>query len=258
MKKIFLGLALLAGLCACSDNDTSNKSCQVQFALTDAPSLKGYKALYVDVEGIEYNVGDSAWKTLAITPARINLMNLTNGTDTLLGNVELEAGQTVSQVRLILGDNNTLVLADGTEKSVKVPSGQQSGLKINIQSSATLTSGYKVMIDFDAERSVVAKGNGQYSLKPVLRGFIVVNTSKVYGTIVPAKVTFQVRTMLNNDTLTTISDTLRNNYFALQGLTSGTYNLIFLNAGGDTLYSISQQVHGGTDVNMGVITIPQH
>ena len=254
MKNFFMTIALLAGLGACTN---SNDKSLVQFSLTDAPSQKGYKALYVDVQGIEYSVDSSGWVSLPMTPALVNLMDLTNGQDTLLGNVELEAGQTVSQVRLILGEDNTLVLADGSEVNIKTPSAQTSGLKINIQADASMTSGYKVMIDFNAEKSVVAKGNGGYSLKPVIRGYIVANTSKIFGTITPSKIPYKVMTVKGEDTVLTVSDTLKNNYFMLHGLTSGTYDIKFLNSTDSVCKTLVQEVQGGTDVNVGTVQIAQ-
>jgi len=252
MKKLFLGFALLAGLSACNNAEKVD----VKFALTDGPSLKGYQALYVDVQSIEYSIGDSQWVSLAMVPTLVNILDLTNGKDTLLANMELESGQVVSQVRMLLGDNSILILADGTEVNIKVPSGQTSGLKFNIHSDATLNSGYKVVIDFDAERSIVAKGNGQYSLKPVIRGYITTNTSSIYGTLLPAKVPFQVRAVFNGDTISTISDTLNTNYFKLQGMTTGSYHVEFVDAAGVIRYDIDQEVHGGTNVNLGTVQIP--
>jgi hypothetical protein len=257
MKKVIglLAIALLAGLSACSNDNNDTKKSQVQFSLTDAPSLKGYQALYLDVKGLCYIVGDSTEVSLPINPAIINLLDLTNGRDTLLANVELEAGQKVSQVRLILGDNNTLVLADGSSVKVKVPSGETSGLKFNIQSTAATTSGYKVLIDFNAEKSIVAKGNGSYSLKPVIRGYIVANTSKIYGHISPSNVPFEVMTVMNGDTLVTVSDTLQNNYFMLHGLISGSYDVQFIDSTGTVCKTLTQDIIGGTDIDMGTVQI---
>lgn len=254
MKNIFIGIALLGILSAC-DNIGSNDKSVVSFSLTDAPSMKGYKALFVDVEGIEYAVDSGEFVSLSITPAIVNLMDLTNGKDTLLGNVELEAGQKVTQVRLILGDDNTLVLADNSEINITTPSAQTSGLKINIQSSANTTSGYKVLIDFDAEKSVVAKGNGDYSLKPVLRGYIVANTSKVSGNIIPSKVIYKVMAIKGTDTIQTLSDTLQNNFFLLHGLISGTYNIKFVNSADSVCKALVQEIHGGTNVNLGNVQV---
>lgn len=256
MKKLIgiLVIALLAGLSACSNDKDGNKSL-VQFSLTDAPSLKGYQALYLDVRGLYYTVGDSTEIPLPVSPAIVNLLDLTNGKDTLLANIELEAGQKVSQVRLVLGDNNTLVLADGTNVNIKVPSGSTSGLKLNVQSAAATTSGYKVLIDFNAEKSIIAKGNGSYSLKPVIRSYIVANTSKVYGHISPSNVPFQVLTVMNGDTLVTVSDTLQNNYFMLHGLISGNYEIQFIDSTGVVRKTLNQNIIGGSDIDMGNVLI---
>lgn len=252
MKNLLFGLFLVAILSACNNNESGSK---VSFALTDAPSLKGYQAVYVDVQSIEYKVDSGEFVILPMLPVRVNLLDLTNGQDTLLGNVELEAGQRVTQVRLILGDDNTLVLADGSEVSIMTPSGQTSGLKFNIQSNVEVTSGYKVMIDFDAEKSVVAKGNGSYSLKPVIRGYIVANTSKIFGNIAPATIPFKVMAVRGTDTILTVSDTLQGNFFMLHGLTSGTYDIQFLNSTDSICNRFSQEIHGGINVDLGTIQI---
>jgi len=255
MKKVSICMILMAGLMALVSSCSNDEKSTVRFSLTDAPSLQGYQALYLDVQGIQYTVGDSEFVSLPMTPAIVNLLDLTNGQDTLLGNIELNAGERVSQVRLILGDNNTLVLKDGTEVSMKVPSGQTSGLKINIHSDVELNSGYTVMIDFDAERSVVKKGNNTFSLKPVVRGFILANTSAVYGTILPSKDPMLVFTVVGNDTIQTVSDTLKSNYFRISGLNSGTYELQFVDSTDALRKKISVDIHGGTNNNLGVVDL---
>ncbi|HET9569820.1 MAG TPA: DUF4382 domain-containing protein [Bacteroidales bacterium] len=252
MKNLLIGLFLIAALGACN---TADNKAKVSFALTDAPSLKGFQAVYVDVQSIEYKVDSGDFVFLPMTPVRVNLMDLTNGQDTLLGNVELEAGQKVTQIRLVLGDQNSVVLANGSEVNIKTPSGQTSGLKINIQTDVTVTSGYKVMIDFDAEKSVVSKGNGGFSLKPVIRGYIVANTSKIEGFISPAKVPYKVMAVKGTDTILTVSDTLQGNYFMLHGLTTGTYDVQFLNSSDSICKDLIQEIHGGTDINLGTIQI---
>jgi len=255
MKKVSICMIFMVGLMALVSSCSNDEKATVHFSLTDAPSMQGYQALYLDVQGIQYAVGDSQFVTLPITPAIVNLLDLTNGQDTLLGNVELNAGERISQVRLILGDNNTLVLKDGTEVSMKVPSGQTSGLKINIQSDVELNSGYTVMIDFDAERSVVKKGNGTFSLKPVVRGFILANTSTVYGTILPSNDPMKVFTVIGNDTLQTVSDTLKSNYFKISGLNTGTYEFQFVDSTNTLRKTLSVDVHGGTNSNLGVLHV---
>lgn len=255
MKRILFGFALLVLATACT-TENENKA-TVSFALTDAPSQKGYLALNVTIDSISYRVDSGEFVTLPMQSVSVNLMDFTNGTDMLLGNVELEAGQKVTQVRLILGEDNTLMLADSSEVNIKTPSAQKSGIKINIQSVAELTSGYKVLIDFNVEKSVVAKGHGTFSLNPVIRGYITANTSKVSGYITPANVPYLIRAIKGTDTLLTISDTLQHNYFMLHGLISGSYSLEFVNADNSIAKTLSQQVHGGTDVYLDTVRILQ-
>ena len=151
---------LLLGLCltmffACND---SNENVNVSFYLTDAPTEENYQAVHIDIRGVGYSLGNEKWETLPIQPCIINLLQYRDGRDTLLSLVNLHAGSKIHQVRLILGDKNTLTLQDGTIVPLKVPSG-------------------KTIIDFDAEKSIVNKGNSEYSLKPVITAYLKATTS---------------------------------------------------------------------------------
>ena len=57
----------------------------------------------------------------------------------------------------------------GTETALTTPSGQQSGLKMNVDIDVAADKVADVVLDFDACKSVVKRGNsGQYNLKPVI------------------------------------------------------------------------------------------
>lgn len=170
-KKI---LILLLGLCltlffSCND---SEENINVSFYLTDTPTEKGFQAVHIDIQGISYSLENEKWKTLPIQPCIIDLLLYRDGRDTLLSLVNLHAGTKIHQVHLILGDKNNLTLQDGTIVPLKVPSGESSGLKINIQSTVPTINDYYVIIDFDAEKSIVHKGNNEYSLKPVITAYL--------------------------------------------------------------------------------------
>jgi hypothetical protein len=106
---------------------------------------------------------------------RVNLLDLTNGTLTELGQTPLPAGK-YTQLRLVLADNsgadplaNSVVPTGGTEVALKTPSGQQSGVKANIDIDIAANQMADFVLDFDACKSVVVAGNsGQYLLKPVI------------------------------------------------------------------------------------------
>ena len=255
IKSVILS-AIALTIVACSTSD-ENKT--VGFYLTDAPAHPTIAAVYIDVQGIRYSTNDENWTDLAITPTLVNLLDYQNGNDTLLSNIELEAGVKVQQIRLILGADNYIVLTDGTEHAIQTPGAQESGLKFNVQSEAEVHSGYKVLIDFDASRSIVKKGNGGYSLKPVIRAYITANTSSIIGTISPNDIATRIFTITpGGDTIATVSDTLQNNRFVLHGLTSGTYELKAQKLETEEIESLKTgiSVVGGRDVNVGTITLP--
>ena len=133
----------------------SNQPSSMNIYLTDAPG--NYKAVWIDIQQVmvkgSSDSSDNGWISVPLLrPGKYNLLDLRNGKDTLLGGVSLPAGQ-VSQIRLILGNDNQLVLEDGTTVDLKTPSAQQSGLKLNV--NATLIAGipYELVMDFDAARS---------------------------------------------------------------------------------------------------------
>ncbi|MDD3489247.1 MAG: DUF4382 domain-containing protein [Paludibacter sp.] len=249
-------LALIAVLFIACDADNKQT---VGFYLTDAPANEGIVAVNVDIQSVRYSINDEDWIDVAINPVVVNLLDFSNGADTLLSNIELDEGLKVSQVRLILGDNNTIEFADGTIIPVKTPSAQTSGLKLNVQSFAEVHSGYKVVIDFDASRSIVKQGNGSYLLKPVIRSYIAVNSSSIYGTIKPENVATKIFTVdMQGDTIATLSDTLQNNLFVLHGLNTGTYDIMYQDPESGETLSLQPDVSvvGGFDVNLGELTLP--
>jgi hypothetical protein len=86
---------------------------------------------------------------------------LATGTNIPAGNV--------SQIRLILGSNNTVMLRDSTIYDLKIPSSEQSGIKINVNTAIPPAGTVTVTLDYDADKSVNQEGNGDYIMKPVIK-----------------------------------------------------------------------------------------
>jgi len=250
-------LAMGTFMVSCSnDENSADKGTEVKFYLTDAPTLDDYQAINIDIQEVKYSVDGESWVDMPITPATYNLLDFTNGKDTLLSNITLYEGEHISQIRLVLGENNELVLNDGSVVPISTPSAQTSGLKFNVQESIITSSGYSVVIDFDAAKSIIAKGNGNYSLKPVIRAYVVENTSAISGNINPTDVPYFVFTVVGEDTISTVSDTTLNNYFKLHGLTTGTYKVEFQSMDADTVqYSTLVDVFGGTNKDLGIVNL---
>lgn len=229
-----LGAVLAVFLTSCGVNDGVQTG-QLRVTMTDAPA--DYDAVYVDVQrvlvhknasvepdtGGEGNSGDAGWITLSDQPTRIDLLTLRNGNEITLGETELETG-TYSQLRLILGSDNEVVV-NGQPHSLQTPSARQTGIKLNINANIEEGQTYSLLVDFDAGRSVVETGNGNYLLKPVLRAVNLEATGSISGSIQPAEVLTGIWAISGEDSLSTWTD--EDGSFTLLGIAPGTYQVQF-------------------------------
>lgn len=230
-KLVVFFLIVLAGgsfiFLSCNKN-TSSGSGHLQVMLTDGPAH--YDAVYIDVQKCEVNVSSdtgtgSGWQTVnLLRPGVYNLLKFSNGIDTLLAAADLPAG-TLSQMRLALGSNNSVVI-DGQSFPLKTPSAQQSGLKFNIHSALTAGIEYRLWIDFNAGRSIVATGNGGYILKPVIRTYSAAVGGSIKGFALPFAAKPEVWAVMGTDTLMALPDSATGYYF-FGGVNPGTWNLLF-------------------------------
>lgn len=228
-----LGLfILLAGLfTACdkdNDNDTGMQTARVQISLTDAPTEE-VREVWVDIKEIQINTSDTgSWATVPnINAGMYNLMDLTNGRDTLLADVQIQADR-INQLRLILGDNNYIITADGQKQMLTTPSAEESGLKLLV--NADLTGGmlYRLVLDFDASKSIIKAGNsGTYILKPVIRVLSFEPSGGIItGFVAPDSVLTAVYAIKGTDTIATTS-TFAGNYL-FRDIMTGSYTLSFV------------------------------
>ncbi len=227
--KLFTAAALLFALynTACRKNNSTGTS-RMTIALTDDPSV--YDAVNIDIQDIQVNSDADAgagkgWISLPMNRKGVyNLLDLRNGLDTILTSQELPAGK-ISQIRLILGNNNSVII-NGLTEPLTTPSGQESGLKLNVH--ATLIAGveYKLWIDFDAGRSIVVTGNGSYLLKPVIRTYTEATSGAIKGIILPADAHSMIYAIQNTtDTIgSAIANTTSGN-FLIGGLPAGDYSV---------------------------------
>ena len=205
----------------------SNQPSKMNIYLTDAPA--SYKAVWIDIQHVMVKSdADSAggWVEVPLLkPGMYNLLDFRNGEDTLLGGVDLPAGK-VSQIRLILGDTNQIVLEDGSTVDLKTPSAQQSGLKLNVDAELQPGIPYALVLDFDAARSIVKAGNsGQYILKPVIRAFAKAAGGGIQGVVLPDSANAQISAISGTDTLGVLPDAT--GAYKFWGLPASNYTLIF-------------------------------
>lgn len=234
MKTKFLipfACAAILGFTSCDSNDSDNGNAKVNISLTDAPG--DYAEVNVDIIGVEIhtdvNAADnsSGWQTLSMVKTGvINLLDLSNGKSVLLSSADLPAGK-ISQIRLKLGSNNTLKLKTGQVVNLTTPSGQTSGLKLKINQELKADVTYEILLDFDAAKSIVPRGNtGQYNLKPVIRTITQAVAGGIRGMVMPAAAKPGILAIsATNDTVSAFSDA--SGLYLIRGLQAGTYRVEF-------------------------------
>jgi len=149
-------------------------------SLTDSPSC-GYDKVNVTVVKVRVHLSGSAsdndagWTDITLSPARkIDLLSLNNGVLFNLGETTLPAGH-YTQLRLVLDPNtsttlvNSVVPTGGVETALVTPSAVQSGIKLVNQFTVAVGERVDLVLDFDACKSIVKRGNGTYALKPVIK-----------------------------------------------------------------------------------------
>ncbi|MFD2246744.1 DUF4382 domain-containing protein [Pontibacter ruber] len=231
MKARFVIPLLLSGLVwfsSCDSDSDNSGTAKMEVRMTDAPG--DYDEVNIDIKSVQISVeeadSESDWMTLdQIHPGVYNLLDFANGRDTLLASANLPAG-TISQIRLVLGNNNTLKLKDGTVVPLKTPSGQTSGVKLTIDAELEEDVTYMVLLDFDAAKSVVARGNGQYNLKPVVRTITQAIAGGIKGKVTPAEYKPGIYVIsAANDTIGGFAN--ESGDFLIKGVPAGTYTVKF-------------------------------
>ena len=244
-------LLVVALIAACGGGNPGGTG-TVGVSLTDAPAC-GFDAVNVTVSKIRIHQSstasdtDAGWTDITLNPARkINLLNLTNGVLDGLGDAPLAAGH-YTQLRLVLSPNtaanplaNSIIPAGGLfETGLVTPSAAQSGIKLI--NEFDVTAGYRVdlVLDFNACKSIVKRGNGTYALKPVIKVLPFV-LNGIDGFVDPALLTsgVMVSAQQNGNVVQSTLPNVLTGEFLLSRLALGNYDVVF-SANGHAIVVIS-------------------
>lgn len=193
-----LAYAMLLVLCSCSDGGSSDTSGgrgssssnpgAFTLSITDA-AVDEAQEVWVQFTGATLQPTNG--NTISYTfdsVKNINLLNLQGTQSTeLISNEVIPLGR-YNWIRLHVNASNDgindsyIKLNDGSEHELWIPSGSQTGLKINTGFEFTATNELHLMIDFDLRKSVVLS-SGNYKLRPTLRMINMNGVGSITGSI---------------------------------------------------------------------------
>lgn len=185
---LFATAALLTG---CGASDTGPGTGELTLSITDA-AVDNAEHVYVQFHGIELQgagtrtvlyycqdatdasktVVSNAMCTTPAAPKKIDLLAMHSGlSDTLLNGYVLPAGD-YSWMRLMVDTDAALdsyIVVMGTNYELTIPSGSETGLKLNRGFVVPSGGSADFTIDFDLRKSINLTGTGEYMLRPTLR-----------------------------------------------------------------------------------------
>ncbi|MGX5173906.1 DUF4382 domain-containing protein [Aliikangiella sp. IMCC44653] len=186
----FLGGACLLTLLACGSGGSGEDSASLSLSVTDAP-VDGATAVVVEFTGVEIKGSNGPAFSVDFTESRqIDLLALQGeNSEPLLVDLQIEPGDYQWMRLKVNAQSNvldsTISFEDGSVFSLTIPSGSQTGLKLNKGFTVAAGASVNFTVDFDLRKSIV-NPTGQtndYFLKPSLR--IVDNTEvgSIAGTV---------------------------------------------------------------------------
>ncbi|RLD28534.1 MAG: carbohydrate-binding protein [Bacteroidetes bacterium] len=227
--KLILTSLLLIFFFGCNNDSKSelDSLSKISISLTDAPG--DFDNVFIQIVDImiKYNDDsdeDNGWQSIADIDQTVDLLELTGGESILLVDAfELPPGM-LNQIRLVLGDENTIVI-DGETFPLSTPSAQQSGLKLKVDHELEPGFTYNILLDFDVDKSIVIAGNsGNINLKPVIRASTLYASGKIQGTVNPFDFQVMASVIVDGETISAYADD--SGVFVLNGVPAGTYDVL--------------------------------
>lgn len=192
----------------------------------------------------------STWDTLNINPGVYNLLDLANGTDTILANGLTVSGK-ITKIRLTLGDNNSVVIDSVSYPLTLWNNDHTVTLALRGEDVDQIgTNDLQFWLDFDAAHSIVRVHDNHFVLRPFLRVWLPAHTASIKGYVLPDSAESVVAAVFNGDTLVAIPR--HDGYFKIRGITA-TSTDVFINATANsyqdtTITGVPLQIGQATDL----------
>ncbi len=185
MTVVAISMALGVGACSGGGGDSGDTG-QLSLAVTDAP-VDDASSVVVQFRGVAFKRAGSApevVENLTPSPRQLDLLQYQGGrVALLLDGTTLPAGD-YEWVRLIV-DNETgvrdsyVVLRGGEECELRVPSGAESGLKLNRGFTLPADGSVALTIDFDLHKSIHAPPGQQGAAEACTQGYLMRPTLRI-------------------------------------------------------------------------------
>ncbi len=244
------------------DSNTQTGAGTLNVSLTDA-SAGGFTAVNVTVNKVRVHQSSSAsendagWNDITLNPAgKINLLDLANGVLVDLGQIPLPAGH-YTQLRLVLAANsgtdlaNSVVLASdpAAEIALDTSSAVQSGIKLINEFDVASGQRVDLVLDFDALKSIVARGNGTFLLKPVIT-VVPTELNGIDGFVDTAILgdDVLVSAQVNGNVIRSTTPNPQTGEFLLSRLAPGNYDVVFTAKGRATAVITGVPVTGTVSI----------
>lgn len=150
--------------------------------LVDGP-IDAFKEVAVEVQKVLVIDEKGMPQEIAAPGKVIDLLKLQGDLRETLADVKLAAGR-YQGLRLVLGDQNSVRMADDSVQQMKTPSAQQSGLKLDLAFEIKAGEGSEIFLDFDLAESVrlvTAGPNKKILLHPMLHAVLKQRSGSIEG-----------------------------------------------------------------------------
>ena len=255
---------LLLALWQCSENNTTEPPTNggegsIRLTLIDSPSTLDSVVICVSRVEVHKSGSDTtegSWTVINDSLRYFDLLLLQNGASAVLGDTSLSAGK-YTQIRLIV-ENCNYVVDDGVKYPLTIPSGTQTGIKLNHSFEIESEKLYELYLDFNVDKSIIITGNGQYKLKPTIRVVPVVISGQISGQVLPLDADPTIWALVGADTASTFTDL--DGFFKLMALPEGTYDVHIIPADtlmyqDTTIANVSVVANQNTDI--GIVTLEE-
>jgi len=251
VKALIFLLVILALIVGCSKEPTKEETTRygrIKVEAFDTPPPLGLERIDLTITEVSIHKSGEGWITVDQPNITHDFLKLINGATAVLVDDTLQPGH-YTQMRLVVADTNKVVV-EGETYPLFVPSGEQTGVKLNLDFTMEVDELIEIYVDFDASKSIKwVPGLGQYRMRPTFKAFKKLLSGTVAGSVQDTAgvgiVNALVEAIASNDTTATVTNS------------TGAYKLILLEGMYDLKasaegYTTADTFYTGVEVNAGV------